>query len=124
MITVKHKKKVFLNEYFLAVILILSLALFGSAAAQNAKYCDATLCTSWDKVVSKHIGCPGTAVNKCPAGAVKTTMTAELKTFILDKHNTYRNTLAGGGVAGLSGAVQMPTLVSYTLNLLKSKTFQ
>ena len=106
----------------MAAILILNLAFFGSAFAQNSKYCDPTLCTSWNGVVSKHIGCPGTAVNVCPAGAQKTTMTAVLKAFILDKHNSYRNTLAGGGVAGLTGAVQMPTLVSY--KLLNAKTFQ
>lgn len=73
-------------------------------------YCDRNLCryfTGSIFVTRPHIGCPGVAVNKCSKDSLAITMDEEMQKFILDKHNSYRNALAGGNIKGFATASAM-----------------
>ncbi|XP_063697471.1 antigen 5 like allergen Cul n 1-like [Culicoides brevitarsis] len=53
-----------------------------------------------------HIACPGVAKNICPKGSKAIPINA-LKSIILDRHNKYRNDIAGGKTSGYSPASGM-----------------
>lgn len=81
--------------------------------AQDSGYCDPDLCTdSWGRVTD-HIGCPGVAKDECPKDARWIPIEKELRKLVLDKHNGYRNKLAGGELSGFPSAKRMPTIVGY-----------
>ncbi|XP_058123267.1 antigen 5 like allergen Cul n 1-like [Anopheles ziemanni] len=72
-------------------------------------YCEVSYCPS-DKT---NVGClppPQAGGPACGASPSVIPMTATLQTLILDLHNSYRSTLATGGLAPFSPARRMPTL--------------
>uniref|UniRef100_A0A336LXI4 CSON007480 protein n=1 Tax=Culicoides sonorensis TaxID=179676 RepID=A0A336LXI4_CULSO len=98
------------HTYAGSVILLIFVA---CALAQDAKYCDPALCTTYTSagyVTRPHIACPGNAPSNCPADAAAIPMDAAMQSFILQKHNSYRNALAGGTVNGFATAVRMPEM--------------
>jgi hypothetical protein len=48
----------------------------------------------------------------CSADATLVLMTYDLRKFLLDAHNKYRNRVAGGRVPGYTAARRMPALVT------------
>lgn len=99
-------------KYLIALLLMLSRKVLG----QDQKYCDPSLCTSWNGHVEPHIGCPGNAPNYCPPDAVEIEMTQGWIEYIVHKHNKFRNDLAGGGVVGqFPAARRMPLMVRFRL---------
>lgn len=93
------------------ILIILLITLNGSVLGQDQKYCDPSLCTSWNGEIEPHIGCPGNAPNYCPPDTVEIVMTQGWIDYIVHKHNKFRNDLAGGGVGQFPAASRMPLMV-------------
>lgn len=79
---------------------------------QDQYYCNPDLCTDWAGNAKPHIACPGVQRSQCPSDARAISLDGEFKQLILDRHNNYRNTIAGGQLDGFPSAKQMPTIVS------------
>ncbi|XP_063697473.1 antigen 5 like allergen Cul n 1-like [Culicoides brevitarsis] len=87
---------------------IVTFCAIAAVAAEN--YCDPSLCTVWGWNLGPHIACPGYYQNKCEPGAREIVITPELRQLILDKHNRYRDDLAGGRVHGFERAAHLPEM--------------
>lgn len=85
----------FAKNFQLCITVVISLAAY--VAAQSQVYCDPALCSGRSNV---HIGCPGVAVNKCPADVNVINM-AQHQSTILNMLNGFRNDLASGQIRNL-----------------------
>lgn len=92
-------------------VLLLGLTCILGVYGQDSGYCDPDLCTDYMGQVSDHIGCPGVAKDECPSDARWIQVEKDLRKMVLDKHNSYRNKLAGGQMSGFPSAKRMPTIV-------------
>lgn len=100
------------------LLLIFVLTFARQIYSQDEKYCNPSLCRSWDGKVEPHIGCPGNAPNYCPSDAHEIEMTQDWINYIVHKHNKYRNDLAGGSVGKFPQARRMPVMVRYFMCFL------
>lgn len=71
-------------------------------------YCQASLCRT-----GKHIGCGSTDsfASTCPAERSLVPMTANLKSYLLKKHNDARSNIANGKITGYKTANRMIEMV-------------
>lgn len=106
-----NNDKTEISEFLIFKVILLGITCILGVYGQDAGYCDPDLCTDYLGRVSDHIGCPGVAKDECPKGARWIQIDKELREIVLDKHNSYRNSLAGGKVAGFPSAKRMPTIV-------------
>ncbi len=71
-------------------------------------YCQASLCRT-----GKHIGCGSTDnfASTCPAERSLVPMTADLRAYLLKKHNEARCNIANGKISGYKSANRMIEMV-------------
>lgn len=100
----------------LKVVLVL-INLAKISLQQNLKFCQPpyqpNLCPNYD-----HVACLDyfDQIENCPIDAQKINLNF-LKDWILEKHNSFRNSIAGGGLQAFPPAAQMPTLVGQNFPL-------
>lgn len=95
----------------LSVILIGFISILRVNGAWN-EYCSSLLCREeMSGEVLPHIGCPGVAESDCPPDVREIVINSYTRQMVLDKHNSYRNQLAGGLIGSLPSAKRMPTIV-------------
>ncbi|XP_062541630.1 antigen 5 like allergen Cul n 1-like [Armigeres subalbatus] len=88
-------------------VLFINAAIFIGQCSSFSDYCDKSLCGN-----KKHIACnvPKTFAPACGKNPKKVPMDKNRKTMILEMHNQFRNSTAGG-MNGFPQAARMPTLL-------------
>lgn len=102
-----------MNPTIITVVLTLTLL---RDVALGYDYCQTNLCRS----NAKHIGC-GSTDNfgpDCPSERSLVPMTADLKAYLLRKHNLARSNIANGKITGYTSANRMIEMVRVVEMLL------